>query len=269
MTKPSLQDVARTAGVGTSTVSRVLNNHPNISERARQNVLAAVEALGYTPDLNARSFRLGQTHAVSVLLPVTGTPFYERLMTAIYVRLAEVDLDIAMFPLLGAQRIRRFRDPGALVYRSDALLIASQNPDQLYGGRPPFSKPVVLVDAHHPAYHSVYFDNLAAGRLAAEIALSRGLPIVLVDHVFAPGDLGSPVFVDRRAGVMQALARHGVTPILTLHTSIKPQAMREATEQLLARRPASPFSCWPSATNSPFLCSSTSGWRVCTRVGIT
>lgn len=241
MAKPSVQDVARVAGVGTSTVSRVLNGRSNISERTRQRVLAAIETVGYTPDLNARSFRLGQTRAVSVLLPVTGTAFYERLIGAIYARLAEEEYDVALFPLLGAHRTRRFRDSGALVYRADGLLIASQNPDELYGGRPPFNKPIVLVDGHHPHYHSVSFDNLAAGRLAAELALSQRLPIVLLDGVEPPEGFDSPIFLERRTGVTQTLARHGVTPLLTLRVPTSLRGTAAAAEQLLAQGAQPPF----------------------------
>ncbi len=241
MTKPNLQDVAKFAGVGTSTASRVLNNHPNTSDRSRQKVLVAVKTLGYIPNLEARSFRSGQTNAVSVLLPTTGTAFYDTLFGAIYNRIEKHNLDLALFPLLGLQRVRRFRESSALIYRADALLIASQNPDQLYEGRPPFSKPIVLVDVQHPQYHSIFFDNFAAGIMAAEIALGRGLPIVILDEVKTPAALGSPVFIERRRGVQQTLGRCGVTPSLTLEVTTTLKGIREAALQLLLQRPTEPF----------------------------
>lgn len=242
MTKPSVLDVARVAGVGPSTVSRVLNNQPYISQKARASVLAAVEALGYTPDLNARSLRSGQTHAISVLLPMTDTVFYRTLLSSVHACLDRHDYDMALFPLMGTQRIRRFREPDALLYRADALLIASQNPEQLYGGRPPFNKPVVLVDAQHPQYHSVWFDNLTAGRLAAELALRCGLPVVLLDDVAdLSGELlPSPVFTDRRQGVLETLTRHGVAPVRTLHMLPSLEGGRAAALHLLADPPPRP-----------------------------
>ncbi|MEF2279478.1 LacI family DNA-binding transcriptional regulator [Deinococcus sp. YIM 134068] len=241
MTRPRVRDVARVAGVGASTVSRVLNGRPHISARVRERVLAAVESLGYTPDLNARSLRSGQTGAVSVLLPMTGTPFYETLLTAVHTRLEAADLDLALFPLMGGQRVRRFRDPGALLYRADGLLIVSQRPDTLYHGHPPFAGPVVLVDAHHPEYHSVSFDNLGAGRMAGELALSRGLPVVLLSAAEVPGELDSPVFVERREGVLEVLAGRGVFPALTVPVPATLEGGREGARQLLARRPPGPF----------------------------
>ncbi len=241
MTKPSVLDVARTAGVGASTVSRVLNNQPHISEEAKARVWAAVEALGYIPNLSARSLRSGQTGAISVLLPMTGTAFYETLLSAVQGGLETHDYDLALFPLLGVRRIKRFRDSGALLYHADALLIVSQDPEYLYAGRPPFNKPVVLLDAHHPRYHSIAFDNPAAGRLAAELALSRRLPVVLLDVAEVPGELPSPVFVERRGGILEVLGRQGVRPVLTLPARAASEYGREAARRLIASGLTPPF----------------------------
>lgn len=211
--QPSVREVARRAGVGTSTVSRTLNGHPNVSPRARERVLQAIHELGYTPNLAARSFRTGQTHAASVLLPMTGPEFYTRLLASIHEVLEREGYDTALFPVVGGIRLKRYRDPSALPYHADGLIIASLDPDRIYGGeRPPFQKPIVLVDTHHPDYHSVWFDNLAAGQRAAEHALHLGRPVVFVDVQDDPGAFESPVFRDRRAGVLRALGRHGIEP---------------------------------------------------------
>jgi LacI family transcriptional regulator len=211
--QPSVREVALRAGVGTSTVSRTLNDHPNVSPAARERVLRAIEELGYTPNLAARSFRTGQTNAASVLVPMTGPEFYTRLLQSIHEVLEREGLDTALFPVVGGIRLRRYRDPSALPYHADGLIIASLDPERIYGGeRPPFNKPIVLVDTHHPDYHSVYFDNLAAGRLAAAHALHLSRPIVFVDVQDDPGEFESPVFGERRQAVLLELRRHGIEP---------------------------------------------------------
>ncbi|WP_425145084.1 LacI family DNA-binding transcriptional regulator [Deinococcus sp.] len=239
--KPSVQDVAKAAGVGASTVSRALNNHPHISAEAKARVLEAAQRLNYTPDPAARTLRSGQTHAVSVLLPLIGTAFYETLLLAIYDRLSEAGFDLALFPLLGQQRVRRYLDSDALVYRADGLILASQNPDQLYGslpgGRAPFAKPMVLVDAQHPAYHSVSFDNRSAGAMAAGAALESGLPVVVIEGAEVEGGgLASPVFSERRRGLLDELARRGVWPLETLRLDVvRGQVVPEAAAHLIAQ----------------------------------
>ncbi|WP_330290854.1 LacI family DNA-binding transcriptional regulator [Streptomyces sp. NBC_00576] len=64
----SIKDVAAEAGVSVATVSRVLNDHPSVSEDARARVLAAVEALGYRPNALARSLRTDQTRTLGLVI---------------------------------------------------------------------------------------------------------------------------------------------------------------------------------------------------------
>ena len=67
--KPTIQDVARAAGVGRQTVSNVLNGTGRVGEATRARVLEAVAALGYQPHLGARSMRTRRTRQVAYVLP--------------------------------------------------------------------------------------------------------------------------------------------------------------------------------------------------------
>lgn len=60
-------DVARLAGVSHQTVSRVLNDHPNVSAKTRAGVLAAIRDLGYRPNAAARTLATGRTRALGVI----------------------------------------------------------------------------------------------------------------------------------------------------------------------------------------------------------
>src|SRR5690606_4338433 len=66
---PTLQDVAKRAGVSTATVSKVLSNTPYFTEETRLKVMAAVDELGYLPHLGARALSMGKTHIVAVVFP--------------------------------------------------------------------------------------------------------------------------------------------------------------------------------------------------------
>ena len=63
----SMFDVAERSGVSHQTVSRVLNNHKNVSEKTRAKVLKAMEELGYRPNLMARALVTGKTATIGVL----------------------------------------------------------------------------------------------------------------------------------------------------------------------------------------------------------
>jgi DNA-binding LacI/PurR family transcriptional regulator len=60
-------DVARRAGVSHQTVSRVLNDHPNVSPQTRADVMAAIRDLGYRPNAAARSLATGRTNSLGVI----------------------------------------------------------------------------------------------------------------------------------------------------------------------------------------------------------
>jgi LacI family transcriptional regulator len=72
----TMEDVAERAGVSVTTVSHVVNATRPVSNDLRQRVLAAMEALGYRPNLLARSLRRGHTHTVGMILPDNVNPFF-------------------------------------------------------------------------------------------------------------------------------------------------------------------------------------------------
>jgi len=65
--KITIYDVARAAGVGTTTVSRVLNNDPAVKPQTRDSVLATITALGYRPNIAARSTGGGKSRWIALL----------------------------------------------------------------------------------------------------------------------------------------------------------------------------------------------------------
>lgn len=74
--KVTLRDIAQRAGVGDGTVSRVLNNHPNVSADTRARVLRAMEELDYRPNFSARHMRTQQSRLIGFLTDVVATtPF--------------------------------------------------------------------------------------------------------------------------------------------------------------------------------------------------
>ena len=74
--KPTIQDIADRAGVGAGTVSRVLNNHPNVSERTRQKVLEIIADLDYRPDFSARQMRTRRSQTIGFITDEIATAPY-------------------------------------------------------------------------------------------------------------------------------------------------------------------------------------------------
>ncbi len=83
---PTMHDVATLAGVSQPTVSRVLNNNNTsipISEETRQKVMAAVDQLGYRPNMVARSLRTQKTQTVALLIADISNGFYHTMARAV------------------------------------------------------------------------------------------------------------------------------------------------------------------------------------------
>ena len=75
--KPTgMKAVAERAGVAISSVSRVLSDHPDVSESMRSRVLDAVAALGYEPDILAQSLRTGETRAIGFVVSDISNPLF-------------------------------------------------------------------------------------------------------------------------------------------------------------------------------------------------
>ncbi|WP_406812321.1 substrate-binding domain-containing protein [Histophilus somni] len=79
----TIHDVARQAGVSVATVSRVLNNHPSASKKARLAVQSAVEKLNYHPNANAQALALQHTDTIGVVVTDVTDPFFAILVKAV------------------------------------------------------------------------------------------------------------------------------------------------------------------------------------------
>ncbi|HVW77793.1 MAG TPA: LacI family DNA-binding transcriptional regulator [Alloacidobacterium sp.] len=74
--KPTMNDVARVAGVGTMTVSRVLNGSANVAEETAKRVYRAIEKLGYRPNEMARALRNFKSRTIGLIVPYLFDPFF-------------------------------------------------------------------------------------------------------------------------------------------------------------------------------------------------
>ncbi len=75
----TIKDVAKYAGVGVGTVSRVINNERSVGEKTRQKVLEAMRALNYSRNNMAFRLRKNETRIIALLVPVINHPFFAKL----------------------------------------------------------------------------------------------------------------------------------------------------------------------------------------------
>lgn len=93
----NIREIARMAGVSVTTVSRVLNNHPYVSEEKRDAVWRTVEKLDYSRNLNAVHLAHGKTNMVGIVLPTINHPYFASLLQGMAEEAKQHNIQLVMF----------------------------------------------------------------------------------------------------------------------------------------------------------------------------
>ena len=72
----TMKDVAKKAGVGLGTVSRVINNHPSVKDATRVKVQKAIKELDYSPNIIARNLKVSQSETIALIIPTIWHLFF-------------------------------------------------------------------------------------------------------------------------------------------------------------------------------------------------
>ncbi|MBA2550166.1 MAG: LacI family DNA-binding transcriptional regulator [Nocardioidaceae bacterium] len=207
-----LRDVAERTGVSVKTVSNVVNGHRHVSDPTRQRVQAAIDEMGYRPNLSARGLRSGRSGVIALALPELDNPYFAELAGFVVQAADAHGLTVLVDQTDGLVERETLVMTGIRGPLIDGLILSpiATDAEQLAGsvGR----VPIVLLGekvSHGPVDH-VAIDNVAAARLATEHLLDVGCT-----HVVAIGDLphspqGSGAAQLRRHGYEEALRRRGM-----------------------------------------------------------
>lgn len=80
MEQITIKDIARMCGCGVSTVSRALNNHPDINEETRNKILNVVKETGFVPNNSARNLKITDSKTIAVLIKGIANPFFMKMI---------------------------------------------------------------------------------------------------------------------------------------------------------------------------------------------
>lgn len=207
-----IRDIARLSGYSLGTVSRVLNGHPNVSDKARMRVLKVVEEVGYEPNSNARFLKMQGRTAIAVFVKGARNLLFADILERIQALLSEADeqadvvyLDEDENEVLYAIHYQQVRHPKGMLF---------------LGGDPAFFKtsfsrvsvPGVLVTntAAGLAFKnlsSVSTNDVEAAREVVEYLFSRGHRRI---GIVGGNRALSQVSGRRLHGAEEALRAHGI-----------------------------------------------------------
>src|SRR5690242_5101664 len=152
-------DVAREAGVGIGTVSRVINGSPLVSPTTRQRVIAAIGRLGYQPSPIARAFGGRRTDKLEVLVPSVAEGFALELLRGIQDALVDTDYTLLVRTIDNAsERDRVFADCCQRGRTEGAILVWMPPTQALVERTAADTFPIIALNASHPRIASVVVD---------------------------------------------------------------------------------------------------------------
>jgi DNA-binding LacI/PurR family transcriptional regulator len=202
------KDVAVQAGVSTSAVSRCFTDGASISPKTRAKVETAAKALGYQPNLMARSLITGRTELVGLVSNNFNNPAFMEIFDLFTRHLQSRGLRPLLVNLSGSpdaeNGIAMLRQ-----YQVDGVIIASStvSADFITGCRA-FGIPMVHAFGSKGDVSVVSADNVQGGRLAAEVLVQRGYQRI----AFLGGPQAASSTVDRLRGFRAGLKAAGLAP---------------------------------------------------------
>lgn len=216
MRTPTIRDVARKAGVGIGTVSRVLNNSPQVSPATRQRVLIAIQTLGFRPNQIARQLSRGGTgvRSLGVISPFIADDSFTCRLLGVQRALheAEQDYDLVLYHVHSPERFRQrlltIAEQGTV--EGLLLIVADPTPDERELLADAGIAFVGIADHIETEWPCVGADNVDGGELATRFLIELGHRRIAYVGDYFPPPYGFSTSEKRYEGYRRALAAAGI-----------------------------------------------------------
>jgi LacI family transcriptional regulator len=213
LTNLTLEDIAKRCGVSRSTVSRVINNHPNVSDKVRKRVQKEIKNTGFRPHAAARALVSQRSWTIGLVLPRSVNsfftdPYYPRLIQGIAQGCNQLKYTLGLYLLTDAEdeeeifpRISRSGSLDGILFQSDQI------GDQLIDRLAQSGIPMVIIGRpfHNDNISYIDIDNVTAAKTAMRHLIS--LKYRRIGTITGP--LNTTVGIDRKNGYLQALQENG------------------------------------------------------------
>ncbi|WP_010632779.1 LacI family DNA-binding transcriptional regulator [Sporolactobacillus vineae] len=231
--KPNIKDIARLAGVSSTTVSRVLNNRGYISIQTREKVQKAIKKLNYHPNDLARSLYHKHTYFIGLIFPTTANPFFGELVSDIENECASQGYKVFLCNSLGrADKEIKYLN---MLQRNqvDGIIVGAHNrniPEYRQA-----NLPIVAIDRYlSNKIPVISSDNFLGGKLATNWLLEQGCRNII--HICGPHELETPAN-RRRDGYEEVMRSAGKKPIIYELAEMLPDNRTDVVRRVFTEQP--------------------------------
>ena len=244
----TLEDIARQTGVSRSTVSRVVNNLPNVREAVRRRVLEAIEKNGYLPHAAARTLASRRSSTIGLILPQSigfffTDPYYPYLTKGISQACSQHDQTLTLFLAETREEEETIFPRVASTGLLDGVIVqAGHHGDRwIIGKMAEAGIPMVVIGRlfHSENVSYIDIDNVSASQSAVKHLICLGYRRIGT----IAGPSASTVGVDRLAGYRKALTAAGMSldDALMVEGDFTEAGGYRAMQRMLPARPEAVF----------------------------
>lgn len=172
----TIRDVAKTAGVSVSTVSRVLNGKVDVAKETKNNILSVIDDLGYTTNLAARSMRSQKKNLIGLIMPDIAYPYAIEIMKGVNQAIAESEFDLLVYTSGDVRKSGRVTSEQKYISLlaksiSDGVIVVAPVASEYN-----IDKPIVSIDPvmSHPNYPAVHATNYEGSLEAMKYLIGLG-----------------------------------------------------------------------------------------------
>lgn len=211
---PTLGEVAKLAGVGTTTVSRVINGGERVNPETLARVLSVIENLGYMPNQAARTLKSGRTRTIGLLIPSIADPFFSSCADAAQAIARANDSLLIVTTTQNDPRTEMESVNVLMRHRVDGLIIApaNSNSEVLRNLLGRLRVPVVAMDRPltGSSIPAVMADNFIGASLATSHLIEHGYKRIIC----LTGETTLYTIRERIRGYRKTIEAAGLTCIL-------------------------------------------------------
>lgn len=161
MKKITIFDVAKKAGVGKSTVSRVLNNDENVKEETRKKILEVIKEMNYTPSASARGMRSNNSRVIGIITSRLDSPFEIRALRGMLEVIYSKGYDVVLVEsLLDEKKTREHVEVFVNKKVEGIIIFAINGIDYSYPKKTKI--PVVMLAQEVEGFASISYDDYGA-----------------------------------------------------------------------------------------------------------